>query len=67
MLPQYQNLLSNIYCPLLRVQELTLIDVEDASVVVDLSNLGILLVFILIELYFHCWGILGLENYCNRS
>ena len=42
-----------------------LIDVEDGSVVVDLPNLGTQHVFILIELCFHCWGIFGLEIYCN--
>jgi hypothetical protein len=38
---------------------------EDGSVAVDLPNLGAQLVFLLIELCFHCWGILGLENYRN--
>ena len=42
-----------------------LIDVEDGSVAVDLPNLGTQHVFILIELCFHCWGIFGLEIYCN--
>ena len=42
-----------------------LIDVEDGSVVVDLSNLGTQHVFILIELCFHCQDIFGLENYRN--
>ena len=42
-----------------------LIDVEDGSVAVDLPNLGTQLVFILIELCFHCRGIFGLEIYCN--
>ena len=42
-----------------------LIDGEDGSVVVDLPNLGTQLVFILIELCFHCCGIFGLENYQN--
>jgi hypothetical protein len=41
-----------------------LIDVEDGSVVVDLSNLGPQ--HILIMLCFHCWGIFGLEIYCNK-
>jgi hypothetical protein len=41
-------------------------DVEDGSVVVDLPNLDAQRVFILIELYFHCQGIFGLEIYCNR-
>ena len=36
-----------------------LIDVEDGSVVVDLSNLGIQHVIILTKLCFHCWGIFG--------
>ena len=36
-----------------------LIDVEDGSVAVDLPNLGAQFVFILIELYFHCWGTFG--------
>ena len=39
---------------------------EDGSVVVDLPNLGAQHVFILIELCFHCWGIFGLEIFCNR-
>jgi hypothetical protein len=43
-----------------------LIDVEDGSVVVDLSNLGAQHVFILIELCFHWWGIFGMEICCNR-
>jgi hypothetical protein len=43
-----------------------LIDGKDISVVVDLSNLGTQLVFILIELYFHCRGIFVLEIYWNR-
>jgi hypothetical protein len=42
-----------------------LIDVEDGSVAVDLPNLGTQPVFILIESCFHCWGIFGLEIYCN--
>jgi hypothetical protein len=40
-----------------------LTDGEDGSVVVALPNLGTQLVFILIELCFHCQGIFGLENY----
>jgi hypothetical protein len=40
-----------------------LIDGEHGSIVVDLPNLGPQLVFILIELCFHCQGIFGLENY----
>jgi hypothetical protein len=36
-----------------------LIDGEDVSVVVDLPNLGTHLVFILIELCFHCGAYLG--------
>ena len=43
-----------------------LLDVEDGSVVVDLSNLGTQHVFILIVLCFHCLGIFGMEIYCNR-
>ena len=42
-----------------------LIDGEDGSVVVNLPSLSTQLVFILIELCFHCLGIFGLENYCN--
>jgi hypothetical protein len=45
----------------------SLIDGEDGSVVVDLPNLGAQLVFILIVLCFHCWGIFVLENYYNTS
>ena len=33
---------------------------------VDLPNLGMQLVFILIELCFLCLGLLGLEIYCNK-
>ena len=44
-----------------------LIDVEDGSVVVDLPNLGAQHVFILIELYFHCPGLSGLEIYHNTQ
>ena len=44
----------------------SVIDEEDGSVVVDLPNLGTQLVFILIELCFHCWGISGLEIYHNK-
>ena len=40
---------------------------EDGSVVVDLPNLGTQHVFILTELCYHCWGIFGLEIYCNRE
>ena len=40
-----------------------LIDVEDGSVAVDLPNLGAQHVFILIELCFHCQGIIGLERF----
>ena len=36
-----------------------LIDMED--VVVDLPNLGAWLLFLLVELCFHCWGRFGLE------
>jgi hypothetical protein len=43
-----------------------LIDGEDGSVVVDLPNLGTQLVFILMELCFHCRGIFGLEIYSNK-
>ena len=42
-----------------------LIDGTDGSIVVELPNLGAKLLFILIELCFHCWGIFGLEIYCN--
>ena len=38
---------------------------EDGSVAVDLPNLGMQLVFILIELCFLCTGLFGLEIYCN--
>jgi hypothetical protein len=41
-------------------------DVEDGNVAVDLPNLSAQHVFILIELCLHCWGIFGLEIYCNR-
>ena len=44
-----------------------LIDGEHGSIVVDLPNLGPQLVFILIELCFHCQGIFGLEIYHNSS
>jgi hypothetical protein len=44
-----------------------LIDGTDGSIVVELPNLGAKLLFILIELCFHCWGIFGLQNYCNIS
>ena len=47
--------------------ETCLIDWEDGSVVVDLPSLGKHHVFILIELYFHCQGIFGLEIYHNTS
>ena len=40
-------------------------DGKDGSVVVDLPNLGVQLVFILIELCFHCPGIFRLEIHCN--
>jgi hypothetical protein len=40
---------------------------EDGSVAVDLLNLGSQLVFILIQLCFHCWSIFGLEIYCNTQ
>jgi hypothetical protein len=40
-----------------------LLDGEDGSVVVDLPNLGTQHVFILIVLYFHCQGIIGLERF----
>jgi hypothetical protein len=43
-----------------------LIDVEDGSVVVDLPSLGAQHVFILTESCFHCWGIFGVEIYCNN-
>jgi hypothetical protein len=38
---------------------------EDGTVVVDLPSLGTQHVFILIELCFHCQGLLGLEIYHN--
>jgi hypothetical protein len=44
---------------------MSLIDVEDHSVVVDLPNLGTQHVFILIESYFHCYGLFRLEIYSN--
>ena len=44
-----------------------LIDVEDASLVVDLANLGAQHVFILTVSCFHCWGIFGLEISGNRK
>ena len=44
-----------------------LIDGEDSGVVLDLPSLGAQLVFILIELCFHCWGLLGLEIYHNSK
>ena len=44
-----------------------LINVEDGSVVLDLSNLGAQHAFILIESCFHCWDIFGLEIYRNRD
>jgi hypothetical protein len=40
-----------------------LIDVEDASLVVDLANLGAQHVFILVVLCFHCRGIIRLERF----
>jgi hypothetical protein len=40
-----------------------LIDGKNGSVVVDLPNLGVQVVFILIELCFHCRSIYGLESY----
>jgi hypothetical protein len=40
---------------------------EDGSVAVDLPNLGAQHVFILIELFFHCPGLFGLEMYHNSS
>ena len=43
-----------------------LIDVEDGSVAVDLPNLGTKHVIILTVLCFHCWGIFGVEIYCNK-
>jgi hypothetical protein len=39
---------------------------EDGSVVVDLPNLGVQLVFTVIELCFHCLGLFGLEIYHNK-
>ena len=41
------------------------IDREDGSVVVDLPNLDMQLVFILIELCFLFLVLIGLEIYCN--
>ena len=38
---------------------------EDGCVAVDLPNLGVQLVFMLIELCFLCTGLFGLEIYCN--
>jgi hypothetical protein len=42
-----------------------LIDVEDGTVAIDLPKLGAEHLIILSELCFHCWGIFGLEIYCN--
>ena len=54
-------------CSLEKLQVIrVLIDEEDGSVVVDLPNLGTQHVFILTELCYHCWGIFGLEIYCNK-
>jgi hypothetical protein len=39
--------------------------VEDASVEGVLPNLGAQHIFILTESCFHCWGIFGLEIYCD--
>ena len=41
----------------------SLIDAEEGRVVVDLPNLGAQHIFILTVLYFHCWGIIGLERF----
>ena len=41
----------------------SLIDAEEGRVVVDLPNLGAQHIFILTLLYFHCWGIIGLERF----
>jgi hypothetical protein len=38
------------------------LNVEDGSVVLDLPNVGTLHIFILIELCFHIWGIIGLDR-----
>ena len=43
-----------------------LTDGEDGNAVLDLPNLGVQLVFILIELCFPCMGLFGLEIYCNK-
>ena len=43
-----------------------LIDGKNGSVVVDLPNLGVQLVFILTEMCFHCTGFFGLEIYLNK-
>ena len=44
-----------------------LVDVEDGSIVVDLTNLGAQHVIISAELCFHCQGIFGLEIYHNME
>ena len=43
-----------------------LIHMEDCSAMGDLHNLGTQHLFILIELYFHCQTIFGLEIYHNK-
>ena len=43
----------------------SVIDEENGSVVVDLPNIGMQLVFILIELCFLFLVLIGLEIYCN--
>ena len=44
-----------------------LIDGEDASIAVDLPKVGAQHVFILTVSCFYCWGIFGLEIYCNKG
>ena len=44
----------------------SLIHGEYGSVAIDLPNLGTQLVFILIELCFHCRGMFGLQIYHNN-
>jgi hypothetical protein len=40
---------------------------EDGSIVIDLPNLGAQHVFMIFELCFHCWSLLGLEIYNNNQ
>lgn len=44
-----------------------LLEGEDGSAVIDLSNLGAQLVLILIELCFYCPDLFGLEICCNKN